>query len=63
MIRRLLPENMRAGPESDRLPRATQRLSYGRHTVEVAAADGAEVVQGGQEEVGHRPARPIHPSA
>jgi hypothetical protein len=54
---------MRVGPESDRLSRATKRLSYDRHTVEVAAADGAEVVQGGQEEVGHRPARPIHPSA
>jgi hypothetical protein len=63
MIRRLLPENMRVGPESVRLSRATKRLLYDRHTVEIAAADGAEVVQGGQEKVGHRPARPIHRSA
>jgi len=61
-IRRLLPENMRVDPESDRLLRATKRLSYDRHTVEVAAADGAEDVQGGQEKVGHRPVRPTHRS-
>ncbi len=39
-IRRLLPENMRVDPETDRLSRATKQLSYGRHTVEVTATDG-----------------------
>jgi hypothetical protein len=61
-IRRLLPENMRVDSEGARHLRATKRLSYDRHTVKVAANDGAEVVQGGQEKVGHHPATPIHRS-